>query len=204
MRLDLPVGEGSVVPLAGATASVRPSSAPGWPLPRRSSWSSACSVPRSFDRTTASAPSSRPWSTREWPGRRCWPSAIPTARTVDLRSNDGALTIPAVVLPDGSGYLLTHDMAQLAADRTYQLWGQTEGGLVSLGLLGADPQDVVAFQAGDDVEALAVTDEEAPGVSRSKNAPVVAGRFDSPTGGSLARARAGRCRHPRQTSDIPS
>jgi hypothetical protein len=101
----------------------------------------------------------------------------PDAVTVELTSLDGGVRAAAVLLPDGTGYLLAHGMPALADDRTYQLWGQTDAGLVSLGLLGARPNDVVAFQAGEPVRALAVTDEEAPGVSQSTNAPVVSGRF---------------------------
>jgi hypothetical protein len=102
----------------------------------------------------------------------------PGALMTELTSLDGGLRATAVLLPDGSGYLLAHGMPGLTSGRTYQLWGQTESGLVSLGLLGARPNDVVAFQAGQPVSALAVTDEESPGVSQSTNAPVVSGRFD--------------------------
>jgi hypothetical protein len=102
----------------------------------------------------------------------------PNAAKAELTSLDGGVNATAVELPDGTGYLLAHGMPALGANRTYQLWGQTDGGLVSLGLLGAQPNDVVAFQAGQPISAMAVTDEEAPGVTRSTNAPVVAGRFD--------------------------
>jgi hypothetical protein len=104
--------------------------------------------------------------------------ADPDAVTAKLSSTDGGLHATAVLLPDGTGYLLAEDMPGLGRDRTYQLWGQTTAGLVSLGLLGADPGEVVAFHAGAPVSALAVTDEEAPGVGQSVNPPVVAGRFD--------------------------
>ena len=104
--------------------------------------------------------------------------ADPDAVTAELSSTDGALLASAVLLPDGTGYLLAEDMPGLARDRTYQLWGQTTAGLVSLGLLGADPGEVVAFHAGAAVTALAVTDEEAPGVVQSVNPPVVAGQLD--------------------------
>jgi hypothetical protein len=104
--------------------------------------------------------------------------ADPDAVTAELSSTDGALRATAVLLPDGTGYLLAKEMPDLGGDRTYQLWGQTTAGLVSLGLLGANPNEVVAFHAGAPVSALAVTDEEAPGVAQSVNPPVVAGQFD--------------------------
>ena len=103
--------------------------------------------------------------------------ADPHAQKAQLTSADGTITASAVVLPDGSGYLLTQHLPALAKDHTYQLWGQTGGGLISLGLLGSRPNDVVAFQASKGVAALAITDEQAPGVIQSKNPPALAGRF---------------------------
>jgi anti-sigma factor RsiW len=102
----------------------------------------------------------------------------PDSARVRLTSADGRLEVSAVVLRDGSGYLMAEDLPALARDRTYQLWGQTGSGLVSLGLLGSDPGDVVAFQAGDQVAVLAITDEHAGGVRQSANPPTVIGRFD--------------------------
>lgn len=101
----------------------------------------------------------------------------PDAVKVQLRSPVGDTTASAVLLPDGSGYLMAHELAGLADDRTYQLWGDTgEGSLVSLGLLGTDPA-TIAFHAGTDLSALAITEEEAGGVERSQNPAVVAGAF---------------------------
>jgi len=101
----------------------------------------------------------------------------PDAQTARLRSLDGEVTATAVVLPDGTGYLLADDVPALERDRTYQLWGQTDGGLISLGLLGADPDDVMAFRASDGVAVLAITDERAPGVVASEHRPVLAGEL---------------------------
>ena len=102
----------------------------------------------------------------------------PDALKLQLQSADGEMTARAVVLPDGSGFLVAHELPALAGDRTYQLWGDTgAGSLVSLGLLGDDPA-VVAFEAGTDLDALAITDEEAGGVVQSRNPAVIAGTFD--------------------------
>ncbi len=103
--------------------------------------------------------------------------ADPDTAAAVLTSADGRLTANAVVLPDGTGYLLLADVPDLAEDRTYQLWGQTGAELISLGVLGAEPDQVVAFHASGDVAALAITDEEARGVTQSENAPVLSGRF---------------------------
>jgi len=102
----------------------------------------------------------------------------PDALKVQLQSSDGDVAARAVVLPDGSGFLMAHELPGLEEDGTYQLWGDTgTGTLVSLGLLGGDPA-TVAFQASTDVAALAITAEEAGGVSRSQNPAGLAGAFD--------------------------
>jgi hypothetical protein len=99
----------------------------------------------------------------------------PDAVKVQLRSVDGDTVASAVLLPDGTGYLMAHELHALADGRTYQLWGGTgEGTLVSLGLLGADPT-TVAFRAGADLSALAITEEESTGVVQSRNPAVVSG-----------------------------
>jgi anti-sigma-K factor RskA len=102
----------------------------------------------------------------------------PDATKVQLQSTDGTTIARAVVLPDGSAYLMGHELPGLDDDRTYQLWGDTgDGTLVSLGLLGADPT-TVTFRAGGDLAALAITEEEAGGVVQSRNPAVVAGPVD--------------------------
>ena len=100
----------------------------------------------------------------------------PEAVKVQLQSSDGEVAARAVVLPDGSGFLMAHELPGLDGDRTYQLWGDTGSSLVSLGVLGSDPA-TVAFQAGSGLSALAVTAEDAP-VVQSKNPAVIAGAFD--------------------------
>ena len=102
----------------------------------------------------------------------------PAGTKLQLQSSDGAVSARAVVLPDGSGFLMAHELPGLDEDRTYQLWGDSgEGALVSLGLLGTDPT-TIAFHAGSDVAALAITAEEAGGVAQSQNPAVLAGGFD--------------------------
>jgi len=104
--------------------------------------------------------------------------ADPASDRVRLVSADGSLATSAVLLPSGSGYLLTDGLPELDRDRTYQLWGKTSAGLVSLGILGSTPNEVVAFEANQPVEALAITEEKSGGVHQSANAPVVIGQLD--------------------------
>jgi exodeoxyribonuclease V beta subunit len=53
-------------------------------------------------------------------------------------------------------------MNALAAGQTYQLWGQHGDDMISLGLLGSDP-DVTAFSAGEGVSAIAISAEPSGG-----------------------------------------
>jgi hypothetical protein len=101
--------------------------------------------------------------------------ADPTARRASLRSSDGGVTAQAVVLPDGSGFLVADDLPALPSDRTYQLWAVAGGQKISAGVLGSRPR-VVAFRyPAADVSAFAVTAERAGGVVSSANSPVVLG-----------------------------
>lgn len=101
----------------------------------------------------------------------------PDAARSTLASPDGAVHATAVVLPDGTGYLMTEELPGLDASRTYQLWGQTGSGMISIGLLGADPGGVVPFRVSGEVSALAITDEVAPGVNQPSSAPILLGLF---------------------------
>jgi len=100
----------------------------------------------------------------------------PRARQVALRSPDGSVGAQAVVLPDGTGYLLAGNLPTLPPNQTYQLWAVAGGQKISAGVLGPRPQ-VIAFRyaSPQDLAALAVTAEQSPGVAQSANQPVVLG-----------------------------
>lgn len=101
--------------------------------------------------------------------------ADPDSREAVLESEDGSLAAKAVIQPDGTGYLLGDELPELADDRSYQLWGVTEGGtVVSLGVFGPQPH-TATFQVDGEVSAFALTEEVEGGVVTSANAPVVAG-----------------------------
>lgn len=101
----------------------------------------------------------------------------PDAARSRLISPDGSLEVAAVVLPDGTGYLMAGDLPGLDPTRSYQLWGQMGDGMISIGLLGADPDGVVPFMVSGDVAALAITDEAAEGAAQPSTAPLVLGRL---------------------------
>lgn len=101
--------------------------------------------------------------------------ADPAADKVALRSEDGAWFAEAVLLDDGTGYLVRHNLPPLSGDRTYQLWALTGTSKISVGTLGPSPR-MAAFQATGPVWALAITEEPAGGVVTTDRAPVVVGR----------------------------
>ncbi len=101
--------------------------------------------------------------------------AAPDARLVELSSTDGARTAEAVLLRDGTGYLVKHNLPTLASDQTYQLWALVGTSKISVGVLGSQP-DVVAFKYSGDAWALAITQEKAGGVETTRRDPVVVGR----------------------------
>lgn len=93
------------------------------------------------------------------------------ARQVHLLTPDKAPMADAVVLADGSGYLIDVGAPPLPGGRTYQLWAVAGGQKLSLGVLGQDV-DVVTFSAPQSTDALALTVEQSPGVVASQNQAV--------------------------------
>ena len=83
-------------------------------------------------------------------------------------------TVAVAIATDGAGYLDAGALPPLPAGRTYQLWSVTDDAVLSLAVLGPAPT-IVGFPAGADVHTLAITDEVAPGVVATTEAPVVSG-----------------------------
>jgi hypothetical protein len=97
----------------------------------------------------------------------------PGARHATLTDEDGTTLATAVVTADGSGYL-TSELPAAPAGHTYQLWGITRTGTISLGVLGREP-GTIAFQAAAPTQSLAITTELTGGVPVSRNAPDAVG-----------------------------
>lgn len=100
-------------------------------------------------------------------------ATAPGSRHATLMDNDGTALATAIVTTDGSGYL-TSKLTPAPVGHTYQLWGITRTGTISLGVLGRDP-GTVAFQAAGPTTSLAITTEVAGGVPVSHNAPDAVG-----------------------------
>ena len=97
----------------------------------------------------------------------------PGARHAVLTDADGNTLATAVVTRDGTGYL-TSRLPRVAAGQTYQLWGITRTGTISLGVLGRAPT-TVPFKAAAPTQSLAITTEVAGGVPVTRNAPDAVG-----------------------------
>jgi anti-sigma-K factor RskA len=74
----------------------------------------------------------------------------------------------AIVDEDGHGYLLASDLPTLGDDQTYQLWGVVGDDVISIGILGPNPE-IETFTIEADVAAFAVTIERAGGVVSDGN-----------------------------------
>jgi hypothetical protein len=102
----------------------------------------------------------------------------PQAAEAQLVSEDEELSVTAVVMPDGTGYLIVRDLPPLPENRAYQLWGAAGENVVSLGVLGAEPGEVVPFVASAPLDLLVITEEVAGGVPVSAEPPLLAGEVD--------------------------
>jgi hypothetical protein len=104
--------------------------------------------------------------------------ADPSAQKVDLVSTDGSRFVQAVVLRDGTGYLVNPKLPALSKERTYQLWAVVGTAKISVGVLGNEPR-IVPFKMNGPVSALAITEEVAGGVVTSRADPIVVGKVQA-------------------------
>jgi len=102
------------------------------------------------------------------------------ARTTHLVTPDNVTVADAVLLADGTDYLIDKGAPLLPGERTYQLWAVAGGQKLSVGVLGNDV-DVATFRAPEGTDALALTDEKLPGVVSSQNQAVGYGLFRAPS-----------------------
>ncbi|HWE70160.1 MAG TPA: anti-sigma factor [Acidimicrobiales bacterium] len=83
-------------------------------------------------------------------------------------------SVTLVVGSSGTGYVFASSLAPLPANQTYQLWGAISGQLVSLGVLGPDPNvRAFTYDTGTKVQAFAITAERGGGVVQTTHLPVV-------------------------------
>src|SRR4051812_29684961 len=98
----------------------------------------------------------------------------PAARTVALRTTDGAAAARAVVLPDRTAYMHGGDLPSASADRDFQLWAITPDGPVSAAVMH-DPGGVHRVRVAPGATSLAVTEEPRGGSREPTGIPIVTG-----------------------------
>jgi anti-sigma-K factor RskA len=88
--------------------------------------------------------------------------------TAQLVTSDGSPAAEAVIDSDGHGFLAASSLPVLPPNKTYQLWGVIGDNVISLGVLGSNPE-ISMFSAGAPISTLVVTIEEAGGVVSNGN-----------------------------------
>ena len=96
----------------------------------------------------------------------------PGHQVVQLRSTSGADLARAVITKSGSAFLLPTQLRGLGDGLTYQLWAESRGNAVSLGVLGPSPS-ISLFRVEPGMTALMLTAEPSGGVP-APTSPVLA------------------------------
>jgi len=100
----------------------------------------------------------------------------PQHRTVRLTSSTASWEADVVVLPDGDGYLINPSMPVLGRSQTFQLWALSNGKVVSIGLLGSQPNDA-AIRVEPTMTVLMITAEPLGGTPTPTTPVLVRGNL---------------------------
>ena len=80
-------------------------------------------------------------------------------------STPSGASATVAITSDGSAYWLGSTLRAIPADRTYQLWGNDHGRIVSLGLIGSSPSRLAMFRIQGGTSQLMVTNEPKGGTT---------------------------------------
>lgn len=98
----------------------------------------------------------------------------PGSRTGVLSDPQQTMSVKVVVDAQGHGFLMTDPLPALPQDETYQLWAADDGTMISLGMLGSNPQmSLVSIDAS--VTELALTREPMSGSVSPTHNPMATG-----------------------------
>jgi anti-sigma-K factor RskA len=98
----------------------------------------------------------------------------PGSRTGVLSDPQQTMSVKVVVDAQGHGFLMTDPLPTLPQDETYQLWAANDGTMISLGMLGSNPQmSLVSIDAS--VTELALTREPVSGSVSPTHNPMATG-----------------------------
>jgi anti-sigma-K factor RskA len=86
-----------------------------------------------------------------------------------LVNADGVVGAEVVIDQDGHGYVIGQELPTLPSGQTYQLWGVIGEQVISLGVLGTNPQIEPFSAGGEEVSQVVVTIEPAGGVISNGN-----------------------------------
>ena len=89
--------------------------------------------------------------------------STPGHQVVQLESTSGADLARAVITTSGNAFLVPTQLRGLGAGLTYQLWAESRGKAVSLGVLGPSP-GISLFRVESGMTALMLTAEPSGGV----------------------------------------
>jgi anti-sigma factor RsiW len=98
----------------------------------------------------------------------------PGSRTGFLTDPDQTMKVQVVADAQGHGYLMTDPLPALPENETYQLWAANDGTMISLGMLGSNPE-MSLVPIDPSVTDLALTREPVNGSVAPTSAPMATG-----------------------------
>lgn len=98
----------------------------------------------------------------------------PGSRTGFLTDPDQTMKVQVVADAQGHGFLMTDPLPALPEDETYQLWAANNGTMISLGMLGSNPE-MSMVPIDPSVTELALTREPVSGSVAPTSSPMATG-----------------------------
>lgn len=102
--------------------------------------------------------------------------SAPGTRVVQLTDQAGTRLASIALAADGTGYVFGSTLPALPTGSTYQLWGVSNGVVLSLGVFGQQPA-IAPFAASGSYTQLVLTAEQGPGVVASEAKAVAAAQL---------------------------
>jgi anti-sigma-K factor RskA len=96
-----------------------------------------------------------------------------TLTSADSTTSGGSASV--AITGNGSAYWLGSTLKTLPSDRTYQVWANNDGRIISLGLLGSSPRQLATFRVQSGTSELMVTNEPSGGTTAPTTPVVVSG-----------------------------
>ncbi|ACU54504.1 conserved hypothetical protein [Acidimicrobium ferrooxidans DSM 10331] len=104
-------------------------------------------------------------------------AATPGTTVIDLTDSHDIPTATLALTPSGTAVLTAVRLPALSRSKTYQVWAITTQGVISIGLLGANPTVTVLHAPTRGLHAVAITAEPASGSPTPTSAPLAEARL---------------------------